>query len=129
MKINIKNVTVYGLYILLITSIIFSFFHLKHSISEMNKKLEVITTYVESENWEKSEILFEEFEKLHKHKLERLSFILKHTDINDILLSIVDVSTNIKLKNKDMCMLKLENLKFNLYNMYKSQLPKFENIL
>lgn len=126
---TMHNILVYGLYIILLTLVISSFFYLQFYTSSLTKKLDEIVPCIQSEDWEKSENMFSDFETRHRDKFKNLSFIIKHTAVEEVLLSMVDVSANIKLKNKDLSLIKLENLKFQIEHVYESQIPKFQNIL
>ena len=42
---------------------------------------------------------------------------------------ITDIFTNIELKNKELCLNKIENLKFHITNFFQSQVPSIKNIL
>ena len=66
MKFNIKNISVYGSYTLLILLIIFSFLYVKQSTYQINKKLDVIKISLENDDWDSSISLFSEFELMHK---------------------------------------------------------------
>lgn len=129
MKLNIKNISVYGLYLILLVFTLILFFNLKFSTNKMIKDLEIITPYIKSENWETSESLFNNFNENYKNKLENFSIILNHKEINEALLSITDIFTNIELKNKELCLNKIENLKFHITNFFQSQVPSIKNIL
>ena len=129
MKLNIKNISVYGLYSILLVFTLILFFNLKFSTNKMIKDLEIITPYIKSENWETSKLLFHNFNENYKNKLENFSIILNHKEINEALLSITDIFTNIELKNKELCLNKIENLKFHITNFYQSQVPSIKNIL
>lgn len=129
MKLNIKNISVYGLYLILLISILILFFNLKFSTNKMIKDLEIITPYIKSENWETSESLFHNFNENYKNKLENFSIVLNHKEINEALLSMTDIFTNIEFKNKELCLNKIENLKFHITNFFKSQIPNIKNIL
>ena len=129
MKLNIKNISVYGLYSILLVFTLILFFNLKFSTNKMIKDLEIITPYIKSENWETSKLLFHNFNKNYKNKLENFSIILNHKEINEALLSITDIFTNIELKNKELCLNKIENLKFHITNFFQSQVPSIKNIL
>lgn len=128
MKFNKKTVTVYCLYLVLLSYILILFFNLKSSTQTMLHDLNTITPYLKNENWEISEELFNQFDKNYTKKLENLTIINKDIEIREILLSIVDISTNIDIKNKNLCLNKLENLKFHIINLYKSQIPTLLNI-
>lgn len=129
MKLNIKNISVYGLYLILLVFILILFFNLKFSTNKMIKDLQVITPYIKSENWETSKLLFHNFNENYKNKLENFSIILNHKEINEALLSMTDIFTNIELKNKELCLNKIENLKFHITNFFQSQVPSIKNIL
>lgn len=129
MKLNIKNISVYGLYSILLVFTLILFFNLKFSTNKMIKDLEIITPYIKSENWETSKLLFHNFNENYKNKLENFSIILNHKEINEALLSITDIFTNIELKNKELCLNKIENLKFHITNFFQSQVPSIKNIL
>ena len=129
MKLNIKNISVYGLYSILLVFTLILFFNLKFSTNKMIKDLEIITPYIKSENWETSKLLFHNFNDNYKNKLENFSIILNHKEINEALLSITDIFTNIELKNKELCLNKIENLKFHITNFFQSQVPSIKNIL
>lgn len=129
MKLNIKNISVYGLYLILLVFTLILFFNLKFSTNKMIKDLEIITPYIKSENWETSESLFNNFNENYKNKLENFSIILNHKEINEALLSMTDIFTNIELKNKELCLNKIENLKFHITNFFQSQVPSIKNIL
>ncbi|OAT87155.1 DUF4363 family protein [Candidatus Arthromitus sp. SFB-turkey] len=129
MKLNIKNISVYGLYSILLVFTLILFFNLKFSTNKMIKDLEIITPYIKNENWETSKLLFHNFNKNYKNKLENFSIILNHKEINEALLSITDIFTNIELKNKELCLNKIENLKFHITNFFQSQVPSIKNIL
>lgn len=129
MKLNIKNISVYGLYSILLVFTLILFFNLKFSTNKMIKDLEIITPYIRNENWETSKLLFHNFNKNYKNKLENFSIILNHKEINEALLSITDIFTNIELKNKELCLNKIENLKFHITNFFQSQVPSIKNIL
>lgn len=129
MKLNIKNISVYGLYSILLVFTLILFFNLKFSTNKMIKDLEIITPYIKSENWETSKLLFHNFNENYKNKLENFSIILNHKEINEALLSITDIFTNIELKNKELCLNKIENLKFHITNLFQSQVPSIKNIL
>lgn len=129
MKFNIKNIAVYGSYTLLILLIIFSFLYIKHSTSQMNKKLDIIKISLENEDWNSSIKLFNEFELMHKKELEYFSLFSNKNDLREVLLSIKDISTNMIMENKDICLSKIEILKFYLEHIYDSQIPKIRNIL
>lgn len=129
MKLNIKNISVYGLYSILLVFTLILFFNLKFSTNKMIKDLEIITPYIKNENWETSKLLFHNFNKNYKNKLENFSIILNHKEINEALLSITDIFTNIELKNKELCLNKIENLKFHITNLFQSQVPSIKNIL
>src|SRR5699024_1520531 len=129
MKLNIKNISVYGLYSILLVFTLILFFNLNFSTNKMIKDLEIITTYIKSENWETSKLLFHNFNENYKNKLENFSIILNHKEINEALLSITDIFTNIELKNKELCLNKIENLKFHITNFFQSQVPSIKNIL
>lgn len=129
MKFNIKNIAVYGSYTLLILLIIFSFLYIKHSTSQMNKKLDIIKISLENEDWNSSIKLFNEFELMHKKELEYFSLFSNKNDLREALLSIKDISTNMIMENKDICLSKIEILKFYLEHIYDSQIPKIRNIL
>lgn len=129
MKLNIKNISVYGLYLILLVFILILFFNLKFSTNKMIKDLEIITPYIKSENWETSKLLFHNFNENYKNKLENFSIILNHKEINEALLSMTDIFTNIELKNKELCLNKIENLKFHITNFFQSQVPSIKNIL
>ncbi len=129
MKLNIKNISVYGLYLMLLVFTLILFFNLKFSTNKMIKDLEIITPYIKSENWETSESLFNNFNENYKNKLENFSIILNHKEINEALLSMTDIFTNIELKNKELCLNKIENLKFHITNFFQSQVPSIKNIL
>lgn len=129
MKFNIKNIAVYGSYTLLILLIIFSFLYIKHSTSQMNKKLYIIKISLENEDWNSSIKLFNEFELMHKKELEYFSLFSNKNDLREALLSIKDISTNMIMENKDICLSKIEILKFYLEHIYDSQIPKIRNIL
>ena len=100
-----------------------------YRIAHMIKDLEIITPYIKSENWETSKLLFHNFNENYKNKLENFSIILNHKEINEALLSITDIFTNIELKNKELCLNKIENLKFHITNFFQSQVPSIKNIL
>ena len=51
MKLNIKNISVYGLYSILLVFTLILFFNLKFSTNKMIKDLKIITPYIKSENW------------------------------------------------------------------------------
>ena len=129
MKLNIKNISVYGLYSILLVFTLILFFNLKFSTNKMIKDLEIITPYIKSENWETSKLLFHNFNENYKNKLENFSIILNNKEINEALLSITDIFTNIELKNKELCLNKIENLKFHITNFFQSQVPSIKNIL
>lgn len=129
MKFNIKNIAVYGSYTLLILLIIFSFLYIKHSTSQMNKKLDIIKISLENDDWNSSIKLFNEFELMHKKELEYFSLFSNKNDLREALLSIKDISTNMIMENKDICLSKIEILKFYLEHIYDSQIPKIRNIL
>ena len=129
MKLNIKNISVYGLYLMLLVFTLILFFNLKFSTNKMIKDLEIITPYIKCENWETSESLFNNFNENYKNKLENFSIILNHKEINEALLSMTDIFTNIELKNKELCLNKIENLKFHITNFFQSQVPSIKNIL
>lgn len=129
MKLNIKNISVYGLYLILLVFTLILFFNLKFSTNKMIKDLQVITPYIKSENWETSKLLFHNFNENYKNKLENFSIILNHKEINEALLSMTDIFTNIELKNKELCLNKIENLKFHITNFFQSQVPSIKNIL
>ena len=129
MKLNIKNISVYGLYSILLVFTLILFFNLKFSTNKMIKDLEIITPYIKSENWETSKLLFHNFNENYKNKLENFSIILNHKEINEALLSITDIFTNIELKNKELCLNKIENLKFHITNFFQSQVPSIKNTL
>ncbi|HJD00342.1 MAG TPA: DUF4363 family protein [Candidatus Dwaynia gallinarum] len=129
MKLNIKNISVYGLYSILLVFTLILFFNLKFSTNKMIKDLEIITPYIKNENWETSKLLFHNFNENYKNKLENFSIILNHKEINEALLSITDIFTNIELKNKELCLNKIENLKFHITNFFQSQVPSIKNIL
>ncbi len=126
---HFQTIVIYGLYILLLIIIVSSFFSLRSYTKNVLNSLNTITPYIETEDWERVNKLFEEFKEKNKNKLKRLSFIVKHTTIDDILLDMVSISLNISLKNKELCMEKLEILKHNIEHLYDSQIPKLQNIL
>ncbi|AID45283.1 hypothetical protein SFBM_1313 [Candidatus Arthromitus sp. SFB-mouse-Japan] len=129
MKFNIKNISVYGSYTLLILLIIFSFLYVKQSTYQINKKLDVIKISLENDDWDSSISLFSEFELMHKKELECFSLFSNKNDLHEVLLSIKDISTNMAMKNRDICLSKIEILKFYIEHIYDSQIPKIRNIL
>ena len=94
MKFNIKNISVYGSYTLLILLIIFSSLYVKQSTYQINKKLDVIKISLENDDWDSSISLFSEFELMHKKELECFSLFSNKNDLHEVLLSIKDISTN-----------------------------------
>ena len=86
MKFNIKNISVYGSYTLLILLIIFSFLYVKQSTYQINKKLDVIKISLENDDWDSSISLFSEFELMHKKELECFSLFSNKNDLHEVLL-------------------------------------------
>lgn len=128
MKNKIKNISVYGLYILIVIITISLFFDLKHKTNDILTELNSISPYIENEDWETCETKFIEFNNKYTKRIDHLSFILNHEEINIALAMIEDVFTNIKLKNKVFCLNSLEGLKFRILNFYRSQVPNIINI-
>lgn len=129
MKINLKNIAVYGSYTLVILIIIFSFIYLKQSTSQINKKLDNIKTCIENDDWESSLELFTEFELTHKKNLECFSLFTNKNNLHEVLLSIKNIYINILLKDKYICISNIETLKFHIEHILDSQTPKIKNIL
>lgn len=128
MKINKKTILIYTVYLFLIAFILTLFFKLKTTTTNILKDINIITPYLENENWEKSKELFDNFTNNYKKPLENLSIMIKDTEIRDVLLIMTDIHTNIGFKNKTSVLLNIENLKFYINNLYKSQIPTVLNI-
>ncbi len=128
MKNNIKNISVYGLYIITVIIAISLFFDLKHKTHKIINELNSISPYIEKEDWETCKTKFTEFNDKYTKKIDHLSFILNHEEINIALAMIEDVFTNIELQNKVFCLNSLEELKFRILNFYRSQVPNIINI-
>lgn len=128
-RLNIQNILVYGLYVLLLFIIVSSIFYLRYYTYDLTKKLDDITPYIKSEDWEKSQDMFNNFESIHRNRFKNLSLIINHESIDDVLISMNDLSTNIKFKNKYLSLIKIQKLKSQIHNIYDSQIPKLQNIL
>ncbi len=129
MKLNIKNILVYCTYLILLVCILYLFLNLKSSTNKINKDLENIISNVHSENWEETSNLFNEFKENHSKKIRDLSSIVRHDEVNKALLSLVEISTNIDLKNKNECLNNLNKLYFYISSFYKNQIPSLINVL
>lgn len=129
MKFNFKNILVYSTYSILILLLLYSFFSLKSSTKKINKDLETIILSVKDENWELSSTLFHKFKENYSEKIKNFSSIIRHDEINKALLSIIEISTNIELKNKDECLNSLNKLHFLIINFYENQIPNLLNVL
>lgn len=129
MKFNIKGILVYGICLTILVVIIISFFNLKTYTKKMITDLDKIILYIKDENWEISESSFEKFNEDYKDKIENFSMIINKKEVDEALLSMVDVLSNIQLKDKNICLSKIENLKFHILNFYRSQIPNFKNVL
>lgn len=103
--------------------------YVKQSTYQINKKLDVIKISLENDDWDSSISLFSEFELMHKKELECFSLFSNKNDLHEVLLSIKDISTNMAMKNRDICLSKIEILKFYIEHIYDSQIPKIRNIL
>ena len=128
MKLEKKTLSLYFLYVLLISLILFLFFNLKSSTNNMLKDLNTLSPYLKNENWDESKKLLDEFNNKYKKTLERITIITNDIEVNNVYLLLIDIFTNIELKNKDTCLNKLENLKFSIKNLYTSQIPSILNI-
>lgn len=128
MKRNIKNISVYGIYIIIVIIAISLFFDLKYKTHRMINELNSISPYIENENWETCKTKFTEFNDKYTKKIDHLSFIINHEEINSALAMIEDIFTNIDLQNKVFCLNSLEKLKFRILDFYRSQVPNIINI-
>lgn len=128
MKLNIKNFFVYSVYSTLIICVFTLFFNLKYSTKKMINELDNIIPHIKNENWEITKSMFYNFNENYKPKIENFSFFLNNKEINEALLQLTDIFSNIEIKNKDNCLNKVEILKFQISNFYKSQIPNSKNL-
>lgn len=129
MKVNLKNISVYSVYLILIITITYLFYNLKFSTNEMNEALQVVIKNVNDENWELSFESFENFMKNYENKIKNFASIIRHDEVSKALLHIEEISTKINLKNKEECLFSLSNLNFYINTFYKNQIPNLLNVL